>query len=76
MANKLFQETQNNNLMNRVQEIKNNPLQFLISNRANVPPEYQNSPKDIVNYLVQSGQISQERFNQVMAMANQMGLKL
>lgn len=76
MASKLFQETQNNNLMNRISEIKDNPKQFLLKYRLNVPEEYQNSPQDIVNYLVQSGQVSQEQINQVMQIATKMGIKL
>lgn len=76
MASKLFQETQNNSLMNRVQLLKENPAQFLMQSKFNIPKEYQGNPQDAVNYLVQSGQVSQDRLNQVMQMANNMGLKI
>ena len=76
MANKLFQETQNNNLMNKLDELKKNPARFFAENGLKVPKEYQNNPHDIVNYLVQSGQVSQDRINSVMQIANKIGIKL
>lgn len=63
--NKLYQETQQNSLMNRVQQLQ-----------QGVPQEYRNNPKGFVDYLVQSGRVSQDRLNQVMQMAQKMGLKL
>lgn len=75
MANKLFQETQNNSLMGNVQQIKSNPVQYLMQRKLNIPPEYASNPQEAVNYLVQSGQVSQERMNWAMQMANQMGIK-
>lgn len=65
--NKLYQETQQNNLMNKAQQIVQ---------QLNVPQQMQNNPHQIVDYLVQSGRISQDRLNQVMQMAQKMGLKL
>lgn len=76
MANKLFQETQNNSLMGNVQQIKSNPVQYLMQRKLNIPPEYASNPQEAANYLVQSGQVSQERMNWAMQMANQMGIKL
>ncbi len=65
--NKLYQETQQNNLMNKAQQLVQ---------QLNVPQQMQNNPHQIVDYLVQSGRISQDRLNQVMQMAQKMGLKL
>lgn len=65
--NKLYQETQQNNLMNKAQQLVQ---------QLNVPQQIQNNPHQIVDYLVQSGRISQDRLNQVMQMAQKMGLKL
>ena len=65
--NKLYQETQNNNLMNRVQQIVQ---------QLNIPQQMQNDPHQIVNYLVQNGKISQDAVNKAMQTANQMGIKL
>lgn len=76
MANKLFRETQNNSLMSRLQMLKENPQQFLLQSGFKIPPEYQGSPQDAVNYLVQSGQVSQDKVNYVMSIASKMGINL
>lgn len=65
--NKLFQETQNNSLMNKAQQIVQ---------QLNVPHQMQNNPHEIVNYLVQNGRVSQDRLNQAMQIAQRMGIKL
>ena len=65
--NKLYQETQNNNMMNRVQQIVQ---------QLNIPQQMQNDPHQIVNYLVQNGKISQDAVNKAMQTDNQMGIKL
>lgn len=65
--NQLYQEAQSNNLMNRVQQI---------IQKFNIPQQMQNDPHQIVDYLVQSGNISQDRLNQAIQMAQKMGIKL
>lgn len=65
--NKLYQETQNNNLMNRAQQLVQ---------QLNVPQQMQNDPHQIVDFLVQSGRINQEAVNRAMQMAQRMGIKL
>ena len=65
--NQLYQETQSNNLMNRVQQI---------IQKFNIPQQMQNDPHQIVDYLVQSGNISQDRLNQAIQMAQKMGIKI
>lgn len=76
MANKLFQEAQQNNPMNRFSEFMQNPIQALAQSNLDIPPEYQNNPRSAVNYLVQSGKIPQAKYNQVMRMAQMFGIKL
>ena len=65
--NKLYQETQNNNLMSQAQQIVQ---------QLNVPQEIQNDPHQIVNFLVQSGKINQQAVNKAMQIAQRMGIKL
>lgn len=76
MASKLFQETQNNSLMNRVQDIKNNPQQYFLQSKMNIPPEYSKNPLDAINYLLKTGQINQAQVNQAMQLASGMGIQL
>lgn len=65
--NKLYQETQNNSLMNKAQQLVQ---------QLNIPQQMQNDPHQIVDYLVSSGKISQDRLNQAIQMAQKMGIKL
>lgn len=65
--NKLYQETQNNNLMNRAQQLVQ---------QLNIPQQMQNDPHQIVDYLVSSGKISQDKLNQAIQMAQKMGIKI
>lgn len=65
--NKLYQETQQNSIMNQAQQLVQ---------RLNVPQEMQNDPHQIVNYLVQSGRINQDAVNRAMQTAQRMGIKL
>lgn len=55
-------------MLNMYKQYKNNPMQFL-SQRFNIPTGIQN-PQDIVQHLLNSGQISQAQLNQVMQMRN------
>ena len=65
--NQLYQETQQNNVMDRVQQI---------IQKFNIPQQMQNDPHQIVDYLVKSGSISQDKLNQAIQMAQKMGIKL
>jgi len=64
--NKLFQETQSNSMMNRLQQI---------IQKYNVPQEMRNDPQQIVNFLVQSGKVDQSMINRAMQQAQKMGFK-
>ena len=53
-----------NDIMSMVQQIKANPLQFLVQRRMNIPQGIQmNDPQAILNHLVQTGQVSQQQIN-------------
>lgn len=61
-----------NNPMMMLQQLKMNPMQFLMSRRLNVPQNMINNPNAIVNHLLQTGQISQEQLNRAYQQMNQM----
>lgn len=65
--NRLYEETQNNNWLNNLKQAVQ---------KMNVPQDIQNNPHSIVDYLVQSGRVSQDRLNQAMQIAQNMGIKL
>jgi len=60
------------NPMQMLQQLRNNPAQMLQRAGYNVPANILNNPQQIVQYLVQSGQISQGRLGQAQQMAQQM----
>ena len=54
-----------------------NPTAYLLSKGFNLPPGQQfNSPKDIVMYLMNSGQVNQDTYNQGYQAAQNMGYKV
>lgn len=59
-----------NNPMQMLQQLKANPMQFLQRAGFNVPSNL-NSPNDIIQHLMNSGQISQQRYEQARQMAAQ-----
>lgn len=54
------------NLMQMYQQFRQNPIQML-SRRFNIP-QTMNNPQEIIQYLLNSGQITQNQVNQVMQM--------
>lgn len=58
----------NNQMLGMLQQLKSNPLQFLMQRRMNIPQGV-NDPQAILNHLVQTGQVSQEQVNLAYQMA-------
>ena len=54
--------------MQMYQQLRQNPIQIL-SQRFNIPPNMQN-PQEIIQYLLNSGQVSQAQINQIMQLKN------
>ena len=64
-------QPQNNNMLMMLQQIKQNPVAML-SQRFNIPPTLNTqNPNDILQYLLNSGQVTQMQINQAMQMGNQ-----
>lgn len=57
-----------NDLMNMYQQFSQNPMAML-SKRFNIPQNV-NSPQDIIQHLLNSGQVTQTQVNNVMNMRN------
>ena len=59
-----------NQMMGMLQQLKQNPAQFLMQRRMNLPQGVQmNDPQAILNHLVSTGQVSQQQINQAYQMA-------
>lgn len=59
------------NPMQMLQQIRSNPMQFLQRAGFNVPANLLSDPNAIIQHLMQTGQISQERYNQAFQIAQQ-----
>ena len=69
MSNPFYAAMRQPNLMGVVQQLKANPVQFLLRNRFNVPQNLVNNPEAIMNHLLSTGQISQQQINNAYQMA-------
>lgn len=58
------------NPVQMIQQLKANPIQFLQRAGYNVPSNL-NSPNDIIQHLMNSGQISQQNYERARQMAAQ-----
>ena len=59
-----------NDLMNMFQKLQQNPMQVL-SQRFNIPQNVDiHNPNDIIQHLLNSGQVSQDQVNQAMQARN------
>lgn len=63
------------NMMQQFQGFMQNPMQFLIERKINIPEQYQNDPHAAVQYLLNNGSMSQETLNKLFTQAQQMGIK-
>ena len=57
-----------NNLMQMISQFRTNPMAMLMQ-RFNIPQNLQN-PQDIVQHLLDSGQVTQDQVNNAMRMRN------
>lgn len=62
-------------MLQQLQMFRNNPSQFLLSRNIQIPNQYLNNPREAVQYLMNTGRMSQSSLNQLMGMASQMGIK-
>lgn len=60
----------NNNMLNLLNGLMQNPMGTLMSRNLNIPQNIANNPQAIVQHLLSSGQISQDQVNQAMQMRN------
>lgn len=59
-----------NDLMNMYQQLRSNPMQ-LLARRFNIPQNVNlNDPNEITQYLLNTGQVTQEQYNNANNMRN------
>ena len=60
-------------MMNRLQELKQNPAAAAQKSGFNIPEEAMGDPKQMVMHLINSGQVSGPALQRIMPMIRQMG---
>jgi len=65
-----------NPMKNQFNVFMQNPMQFLLARKINIPQEYANNPQGAVQYLMNTGQMSQMTFENLRGQASQMGVNL
>lgn len=58
-----------NDLMSEFNKFRQNPQQYLFSRKINIPSEIINNPNQIIQYLMNNGQVSQQQYNSAMQQA-------
>lgn len=73
MGNPFFNALCGNNPMQMLMQLKNDPVGFLAKNGFNIP-KGANNPQDIIQGMLNNGQISQQQINQAKEMARRFGM--
>ena len=58
-------------MLQQFQQFRQNPMQFMMQRNMGIPQQYQNDPRGAIQYLMNSGKISQEQYNAANRMARQ-----
>lgn len=75
MSNPLFNVLgggNTNNMIGMLNQLRANPVQFLLQKRLNIPDNLSNDPQGIVQHLLNTGQMSQNTYNKLQSQINQM----
>lgn len=60
------------NIMQQLLQLKSNPVQVLSKAGFNIPANIGNNPQAIIQHLLNTNQITQQKFNQLQIQANNM----
>lgn len=64
-------------ILQMLPQLQNNPVGMAMQSGFNIPQGQNfNGPQQLVNYLINSGQVNQNTLNQAQSIAQQMGYKL
>lgn len=74
MNNPVFNAMNGNkmDLGTMLQQVKANPMQFLARKKFNIPQDISSDPNAILQYLLSSGQVSQNQINAAFRMGQQL----
>lgn len=70
LYNSLNQINNASNLISQMNALRSNPVQFLAQRRFNLPQNFTGGPQQIVQYLLDTGQMSQNQYNNLISLIN------
>lgn len=59
------------NFLGGFQQFMGNPMQFMASRKMNIPQEYMSNPDEAIQYLMNTGKITQQDYNKANQLAKQ-----
>ena len=74
MSNPIYSAMMNKQpgIMSALQSLKQNPVQFIMQRNFSIPQNIANDPNAIIQHLMNTGQISQQKYNDVMQKIEQL----
>ena len=81
MANPIYDATnnkpQNYNIIQQYNSFRNDPFTFLLRTKGiDIPREYRNDPQAAVQYLMNTGNLTQKDIDMIKNLANRMGVQI
>lgn len=73
MSNPLYQQLNHPQPQNQFNQFMQNPAFFLSQRGLNIPQNIQNNPKAIIQNMLNTGAVSQDRFNSALQLLKQNG---
>lgn len=72
LYNSLHKNIQNGNnfstMIGQMNQLRSDPIKFLAQRKLNLPDNFQGGPKEIVEHLINTGQMSKEQFDNLQSM--------
>lgn len=72
MNNPIMLQNNRMSISDMARKIKENPMQFMIEQKFQIPNGINNNPQAIIQHLLNSGQINQQQVNQAAQMLPQL----
>lgn len=70
MANSIIQNNMQTDMLNEFDKFQQNPMTYLASKGLNVPQDKLNNPQKAIEYIITSGQGTNDQLNQFKTMLN------
>lgn len=58
-------------MLGQLQQFMGNPMAYMASKKFNIPQQYMNNPNDAIQYLMNTGKLTQQQYNEFNKTAKQ-----